>query len=188
MNIKFDFWWLAVLGFLGFLFYNARLIKKERDVYLTEGLEYRLGLFYLWLPNWWTQRQPTLLNEYSTEKIEFFRSDTHYDWFCQFHLTSIRPSASLQLIADELLQSLQIALDPEISFQQPSFEFTKPLECLRMEGTGTRDDEDRIYLDLCLLRMENEQALIGLSLSSILNGCVEGPYFEEALKRIRKKT
>ena len=55
---------------------------------------------------------------------------------------------------------------------------------IEVGGTATENTIDRIYYDIAMIRSDNE-ILICESKSSILNGAVEGPYFEEVLKRIR---
>ena len=48
---------------------------------------------------------------------------------------------------------------------------------------ATEDIENRIYLDIMIYKdIMQEDFLLCISRSSILNGMVEGPYFEEVLK------
>ena len=173
-----------MVGFLAYLYYNARTIKKEKDVYLTDGIRHQLGRLSLLAPNWWTLRKLSLLQDTGESSLEFYRADTHYDWLSQFHLVQ-NNSAELPDLLEKILQELSIEMDQDTT-RNNSFSFTdlQFQELIRIEGTATRFGEDRIYLDLVLSKLENNEILLALSLSSILNGCVEGPYFEETLKSL----
>ena len=52
----------------------------------------------------------------------------------------------------------------------------------RCEGIGTQDQTKRVYVDVAVFQLKgSDKQYVCSSVSSILNGCVEGPYFEEAL-------
>ena len=56
---------------------------------------------------------------------------------------------------------------------------------VRVEGTCTEKKIYRFYYDIMIGVLENDQTLWCQSKSSVLNGCVEGPFFEEALKNLK---
>ena len=53
---------------------------------------------------------------------------------------------------------------------------------VRLEGTATADRAERLYYDAFLIRnLKTGSFLYAESKSSILNGLVEGPYFEAVM-------
>jgi hexokinase len=58
-------------------------------------------------------------------------------------------------------------------------------EVIRVEGKASQKVIERIYYDIYLTRRLNEPGyFIFESKSSVLNGLVEGPYFEESLSEL----
>ena len=56
---------------------------------------------------------------------------------------------------------------------------------VRLEGTATQEQTERLYYDAFLVReIKSGHYLYAESKSSILNGLVEGPYFEEVMLRL----
>ena len=84
-----------------------------------------------------------------------------------------------------MLKDLQSNL--KIIFDEPDnlekFQLDK-IKVARMEGMSTINGIERAYFDIFVCEYHGK-VLIGKSHSSILNGCVEGPYFEEVLQRLK---
>ncbi len=158
------------------LAYAAWVIKNEKKYFLKNLIPYKIGPFFLQTPIWWS------IKEQKENQIIFERKDTKYEWMAIFSL--IKDSDfNLDNFLIEFVKNKNIIFDPEssdISFKPNKFN----LEMIEVGGTATENNIDRIYYDIAMLRLKNE-ILICESKSSILNGAVEGPYFEEVLKRIR---
>ncbi len=118
----------------------------------------------------------------SSDTLTFKRADTSYDWFLK--VTLIKTSESLENLLLQHLAEKNILLDQPEEWGQTTL--TQADESLRVEGTGTRDDSQRIYLDLTFLQRKNGVLKVE-SQSSVLNGLVEGPFVEAMLKTLKFK-
>jgi hypothetical protein len=171
-----SFEWLILILLLIALAYAAWVIKNEKKYFLKNLISYKIGPFYLQTPIWWS------IKEQKENQIIFERKDTKYEWMAIFSLIK-RSDYNLDNFLIEFVKNKNIIFDPEssdISFKPNIFN----LEMIEVGGTATENTIDRIYYDIAMIRSDNE-ILICESKSSILNGAVEGPYFEEVLKRIR---
>jgi|GEM_PF-1907777 len=185
--------WLVVIAILSFLVLAAKSIKNEKDIYVSYGQWKELGHFLLKIPPWWTAKL-----EKHENLIEFYRADTHYDWKAQFEIIPLEDFPdkllSLEEMAKSFLRKQKIELDPNAishrgksPFESNFQEVTSPL-FYNIENTGTKNGLDRIYFHLVLISWpEKNQLMIATSEASVLNGCVEGPYFEEVIKTIKPK-
>jgi hypothetical protein len=172
---------------MGLGLYTMKVIKNEKRNYLENAQEIIFKNFKLLTPRWWT-----LITTDSDNEIIFKRTDTRYDWEARF--IWIEENSSLNLI--ELFQSKiherKILFDEEASvIHNPSDFKEKDLiksglyEMVRLEGTATADRMERLYYDAFLIReISSGHYLYAESKSSILNGLVEGPYFEEVMIRL----
>ena len=59
----------------------------------------------------------------------------------------------------------------------------KGFEISRREGMATRNGIERTYVDFAVIDFEKKR-LLQKAIVLFLNGCVEGPYFEEVLRRL----
>ena len=92
------------------------------------------------------------------------------------------------------IQDKKILFDEENSvihnptdFLEKDFIKSGEYEMLRLEGTATEDGQERLYYDAFIVRhIDQGQYLYAESRSSILNGLVEGPYFEEVMLRLER--
>ncbi len=172
-----NFDWLFLFLFLGALVYAAWAIKKEKNTFLDNPIPYQLGSFLLKIPKWWT-----LIDDKKNQLI-FERTDTKYDWAATFSLVKETPEFSTldQLLID-FVKEKKIIFDPESS--DISFKTNLAnLELIHVGGTATQDEIERIYYDIALIKSKKD-IIICESRSSVLNGAVEGPYFEEVIKMI----
>lgn len=173
--ISFD--WLILILFLIALAYAAWVIKKEKKTYLDNPIIYKFGPFILSIPKWWS-----LINEEKNQLI-FQRTDTSYEWAATFSiLKESNEFENLDKILIDFVKEKKIIFDPEssdINFKNN----LNNLELIEVGGTATQDAIDRIYYEIAILKTGRD-ILICESKSSILNGAVEGPYFEEVVKRI----
>lgn len=188
-SLKFDYSsfleWLIFLLILFLALYCAWVIKNEKKNYKEEAAFQELsGIFFL-IANWWS------LKEKKENKFVFYRADTHYDWEATFEFLGKKDLSSKEYTL-EYLNFLKIELDNSYeSFGESEKgeylfrdkELLSNLEDFyRCESIGTCDETKRVYVDIVTFRLKNSKKMFScLSVSSILNGCVEGPYFEEAL-------
>ena len=170
--MNFDFAWISLFAVLGFLFYAAFAIKHEKKNSKKNLKEFTLGKIKFYTPSWWS------VLEESNKSFKFHRTDTKYDWYtiCE-HLSST--NRNLQEYVVKRLAS------EEILFDEKATDITEDDNSVRIEGTATKDNETRLYLDIFVKSIENEVYYFE-SRSSILNGCVEGPYFEELIHSLEE--
>lgn len=172
-----SFGWLFLILFLGAMVYAAWVIKKEKKTFLDNPIPYQLGSFYLQIPKWWT------LIEDKKNQLIFERRDTKYEWAATFSLIKATAEvSSLDKMLIDFVQEKKILFDPESSDINFKTNMAN-LELIEVGGTATEDGIERIYYDIAILR-SNKDIIICESKSSVLNGAVEGPYFEEVIKRI----
>ena len=181
------FWeWALVVFFLLFLFYCARAIKNEKNIFLKNLKSYFLGNFKIPCPPWWG------LKKSDQKSLIFERTDTRYDWQARFFLVRDE-NLPLEKLLVKKIHEKEILFDEENSDipddRRISREFflgdMAGYEFTRVEGTATRKGIDRLYLDFALIRDKKNNLILQCeSESSVLNGMVEGPYFEEVLKKI----
>ena len=193
MTAKLIFEWsLLVLGIVA-LGYAMIVIKEEKKSFLENALTIKIGPFSFSIPSWWGATETTE----NFQKYE--RTDTRYEWFCEYHYYKDgKNNRSIEQHIGDVLEEKEIAFDQDgvvianpVSFQKKvkMFEHHPEIKFARVEGTATQAGITRIYFDCFLLHPnedENDDSyLLAFSWSSVLNGAVEGPYFEESLYSIR---
>lgn len=174
--------WSLLVGFLLFLLYAVFAIFKEKKSFLEECyfIEYKRLRFPI--PNWWTQE---IVDD---NTLHFHRTDTRYDWDAHFEWIE-NDQRDLEKIFDDYIKDNQIEFDKEVIVETNSSHlfknnqvFEKYTEFIRVEGMASKAKINRVYLDIVFFRQSSDSGYFKMqSLSSVLNGGVEGPYFEEAL-------
>ncbi|MBY0412798.1 MAG: hypothetical protein K2Q18_01470 [Bdellovibrionales bacterium] len=190
-NIGLAFEWLAFFLLMGLGVYTMRVIKNEKKNYLENAQEVIFKDFILLTPRWWS-----LVESGSENAIVFKRLDTRYDWEARFMWNEEASDKNIIELFKEKINERQILFDEENSvIHNPSDFLDKDLiksgqyEMVRLEGTATAERMDRLYYDAFLIRDLNRgHYLYAESKSSILNGLVEGPYFEEVILRLSRVT
>lgn len=187
MTLRLSLEWLSLLLLMGLGIYTMRIIKNEKKKYIENAREVLFKHFKLFTPSWWGEVPTNSENE-----LCFKRLDTRYDWEARFIW---HPEASkidlIELFKNEIHQR-KILFDEETSIiYNPSDFKTGALitsgryEMVRLEGTATLDRSERLYYDAFIIReKETGEYLYAESKSSVLNGLVEGPYFEEVMIRM----
>lgn len=187
MTLSTIFEWLIFFLLMGFALYTLRVIKTEKANYLKNAKSIDFKKFKLIVPQWWGE-VPTD----SADVICFKRLDTRYDWEARFHWIEQTSEKDLVELFKEKIMERNILFDEENSvIHNPSDFKDKPIiasgnfEMVRLEGMATADRAERLYYDAFLIReIKSGHYLYAESKSSILNGLVEGPYFEEVMQRI----
>lgn len=186
-NIGLAFEWFAFFLLMALGVYTMRVIKNEKRNYLENAQEIIFKSFKLTTPRWWS-----LVDTGSVDEICFKRLDTRYDWEARFIWNTSPSDKDLIELFKEKIVERKILFDEENSvIHNPSDFVEKDLiksgeyEMLRLEGTATADRQDRLYYDAFIVRhIKGGHYLYAESKSSILNGLVEGPYFEEVMLRL----
>lgn len=177
--------WSALIGFILFLIYAARKILEEKTNFAQDSVERRWGKLTIKVARWWSETSPS-----SNDYWLFCRTDTHYDWEAKFWMPQIS-SCCAQTTCEAWLRQNGFILDTaETQISQRAsdlFCLTKTYQACRdfyrVEGTATQHEQDRKYVDCVVFYLdEDPNVYMAVSLSSVLNGGVEGPFFEETLK------
>lgn len=181
--------WLAFFIFLFLAIYTLRVIKKEKKSYLKNAVKTPFHHFTLMLPHWWGKT-----SESNENLLIYKRFDTYYEWEARFHWmllpTPIDTIASIEEFITQKINERHILFDEEnfISHNSNSLSphcklSAEKFQILRIEGTATQEAEHRIYYDAFIAYEQGTNHLLfAESKSSILNGLLEGPYFEEVMK------
>lgn len=178
-------WFLLVSGILAAL-YTLKIIGEEKSTFREEAYAVQFGKLELMIPKWWT------ITEESQHCLKFERTDTRYDWYALYQYFPSHENKELPQLLEEKLNLEKIEFDIDVVFETDSRVLFRDdvvqklfQEVIRVEGQASQDVEDRIYYDIYLMRAENDEGyFIFESKSSILNGAIEGPYFEESLSEL----
>ena len=166
--------------------YAMKAIKKEKTVFIENATSISFGPYILKVPGWWSI---TLQNE---NEIRFERTDTRYDWFALFKIETLKENSKsiVEEFTDEIHErKLMFVLGAGVIHQPES---TKQnaltnADVARVEGTATQNGIERVYYDAMLARdHETKIRLWAESKSSVLNGLVEGPYFEYVIQNLER--
>lgn len=181
MDIHFGLDWLLFILFIAALIYTMKIIRSEKDVALKNGKAFKIGHIEILTPPWWSATTQT------SESLIFERTDTRYDWRGSFEkLQTPSEKFNLQEYFVDLIKEKKLELD-EIHAFTPAESEHEGHRVLHIESTATQRGIERMYYDAYLILSADEENLYYFeSLSSVLNGMVEGPYFEEAAKTFKK--
>ena len=177
-------WWTLLGAVLIFSIYAAFVIKNEKKDAVNRGIPLSFHGFTFAIPCWWTATTK------SDDFITYERTDTRYDWKACFHwLPSETIKEDPQSIFEKMTTKRNIVLDHETAvIKVPTMLIdlnNQGIEALRVEGTATEDNEHRIYYDAFVFK-GSDGYLFMESRSSILNGLLEGPFFEQCLLKAQK--
>jgi hypothetical protein len=178
--------WVILISLILGAFYTMRVIGEEKSTFKDESYEVRFGKLSLMIANWWTITRQT------EDTIRFERTDTRYDWFALFTYYPYDQGKTLPELLEDKLNIEKIEFDEDVVFETDSRVLFRDSEIqeyfqeiIRVEGKGTQNIVDRIYYDIYVMRAQNETGyFIFESWSSVLNGSLEGPFFEEGLSEL----
>lgn len=181
--------WSIVALILLALVYTMIVIKEEPQSYRENAREFNFAGLKLLVPSWWTQTQD------SPEQVSFKRTDTRYEWQATLSVYDwVDREQSIEQALIEWLHKKQVLFDELNSvIHNPSdYKDNKHVqsgewEIVRLEGTATQSQTQRIYLDTYLIRDKlHQKQYFCESQSSVLNGLIEGPYFEAMMNRAQR--
>lgn len=178
-------WFLLISLILGAL-YTMKIIGEEKLSFKDESYEVQFSDLSLMIPNWWT------IMEQNEARIRFARTDTRYDWYAVFAYYPDHGGKNLPDLLTAKLDLEKIEFDMDVTFETDSrvlFRDSKIQEyfqeVIRVEGKGSQNVIDRLYYDIYIMRVQGDPGYFMFeSRSSVLNGLVEGPYFEESLSEL----
>jgi hypothetical protein len=175
--------WLILAILIAGAAYTMKIIGQESSTFKDESYEVQFGSLKLMIPNWWS------ITEQTETYIKFERTDTRYDWYAIFAYHPSSEQKDMPALLEDKLNLEEIEFDMDVVFETDSrVLFRDPKiqehfqEIIRVEGQGSEKVVERIYYDIYVMRgLEDQGHFIFESKSSVLNGLVEGPYFEESL-------
>ncbi len=188
-----DHWasWLFLFVMIIALLYTLIVVKEEKATFLDSAKTLLFHEYQFLYPSWWG------VTKEETQHIRFERTDTRYEWSADlYYEKKLQEEISIEEDFKNRIEEMEIIFDLEASdirmpedFKEiPEFK-SGELEIVRIEGTATQSGIERRYLDAFLVRnYKDKTSLFATSLSSILNGLVEGPYFEEMMFSLKKKS
>ncbi len=182
------FSWTFVILMIFWGLYTLRVINREKTHFKYHSKAFSLPHYRLFVPLWWTATKMSDDEPY----IRFERTDTRYDWYAFFTWKKGKESETLESIANAWLlkEEIQIDEDRKLTTNKEHLLFPEEIKphidaVYRIEGTATEKESERIYYDLCLIKDRRyPEFFFAENKSSVLNGLVEGPYFEETLKHL----
>jgi len=166
------------------LAYTAFVIKNEKKSYQDSAQSFNFLHFLLPLPSWWA------IKEKKEDLIRFYRADTRYEWEALFQWVPSKISNPEELI-EKRISFKEIKIDKlTMEFQtketlklSKNLQQDKNIDIARVEGTASTSEFERIYYDCFIICDPKRQGyLLCESISSVLNGLVEGPYFEQVIE------
>lgn len=173
------FEWVILILVLVFLFYTMIVIKEEKKSYLESAIKKKFHQYQFMIPSWWG----IALEEDS--RLVYKRLDTHYDWEAVFELHQNIPDNSIDEQMVEEIKKMKLEFDEDTTIIKKNTDIHERfdnIDIVRVEGTATRDLVDRLYFDAFLIRNQKKNEYLWItSTSSVLNGVIEGPYFEEMM-------
>jgi hypothetical protein len=183
-NHAFD--WLVLATLIGLALYTLKIIGQEKSSFKQESYEVQFSDLALMIPNWWT------LTSQTEHQLKFERTDTRYDWYALYTYFPNSEGKDMPKLLEEKLNLEGIEFDMDVVFETDSRVLFRDdriqeqfQEVIRVEGKASQRVVDRIYYDIYLMRRLNDDGyFIFESWSSVLNGLVEGPYFEESLSEL----
>jgi hypothetical protein len=176
--------WIFLVIFLVLMIYTAYIVKNESHLVKKNQKIYFFHSLKMTVPSWWILDQTH--DSIRSDSWRFEHSSPS-DWHVSLQKISLGSHEySLLEFFRRWLTQYEFEPDNTDTFS----EFFSPLINLdqgwRFEGSGTLQKEQRCYLDAVLFRLKNDPSHIFLftSQSSILDGLVEGPYFDLMLKQL----
>ena len=179
-------WAIVAFCLLG-LIYTLIVIKEENASFRDSAIPINFHQFRFLIPSWW------LLTEEDSHQYSFKRRDSHHDWKASLYWFD-NSSDSLSLIerGRSFMREKGIQFDfghgfvknPKARFEGRSSRSNDKVEMVRIEGAATKAGIERKYIDIFVAKIRKQEGhLLAVSECGILDGPLEGPYFEEVMFR-----
>ena len=159
----------------------------KKKTYLKNARLIEFKKFKLFVPTWWKE-----ISNFSQDEICFKKNTNNDNWEAKFIWNSKGDQRDLIELFKEHITDRKILFDEDNTIIHNPGDFNEGklissglFEMVRIEGTATEDDQERLYYDAFLIReKESGHYLYAECKSSILNGLAEGPYFEAVMIRL----
>lgn len=181
--------WILLIALILGAFYTMKVIGEEKSSFKDDSYLVQFENLELMIPNWWT------IVDQSSHHLRFERTDTRYDWYSVFQYYPDHGGKEMTELLTAKLDLEKLEFDMDVVFETDSRvlfrdsrvqEFFQ--EVIRVEGKASQNVTERTYYDVYIMRAQNSPGyFIFESWSSVLNGLVEGPYFEESLSELSLK-
>ena len=181
--------WTLLGAFILFLFYTLIVVKEEKASFRESAKEIIFHQFKFQIPSWWGLIADGQAAD-DKNTLRWKRLDTRYDWEAKLQReTGLNGDISIEEDFKNRIEELELIFDLDSSdilmpsdFKNRQEVLDGHIELVRIEGTATKSGTERCYFDAFLVRDHlRKECLFATSLSSVLNGLVEGPYFEEMM-------
>ncbi len=190
MDLSGLFPWFVVIGGLLLAVYTLSIIKNEGKSFKEECYFVSICGLTFPIPDWWDMKK------IDDQTLQFSRTDTRYAWRAKYQYMIHSDKTPLLTLLEQYQDKTKIHFDDDVIIETKSEHLIKDkvlaqkfTEVIRVEGKGTKDIIDRVYVDLYLLRFKEETNYFFFeSVSSVLNGFVEGPFFEESIFEMSEET
>ena len=158
-----------------------RAIKKEKDVFIDNPTLVEFGPYMLKTPGWWS------ITSQTDSSIRFERTDTRYDWYAEFYIGELNNESDVIEEFKSEIHKRNLLFDEDAGVIHQPLSMKKGAlvhsDIARVEGTGTQNGIERVYFDAMLaFDRKHNKRIWAESKSSVLNGLVEGPYFEYVIQ------
>ncbi len=177
--------WAILAAILAVLAYTVMVIREERFSFRDSAIPINFHRFRFLIPSWWRAKRE------SSHQYSFERRDKHHDWKASLYwFDDSRNSLDLAERGRTFMRQKGIQFDrdctliknPVAMFEGRPTSPNRQVEMVRIEGTATKTGGERKYIDLFVAKMrQREGHLLAISECGVLNGPLEGPYFEEVM-------
>ena len=169
--------WSVIITMISLLIYTAIVVSREGNLYKKYARKVLFHHFIFLLPPWWVETQ-------GGEGGLRFERDR---WFAEFKILPYKVH-HLETMLQGIVREKELVFDGDTKIiSKPKLKgVSEQLEVLRVEGMATKGGERRVYCDIFLIKdRKNRQFLLGESCCPVLEGMIEGPYFEKVLMNLR---
>lgn len=178
--------WIILIALILGALYTMKIIGEEKSSFKDDSYLVQFENLSLMIPNWWT------IVEQTPHHLRFERTDTRYDWYANFSYFPNHEGKEMTKLLEEKLDLEKLEFDMDVAFETDSRVLFRDSdvqevfqEVIRVEGKASQNVTERAYYDIYIMRALNSEGyFIFESWSSVLNGLVEGPFFEESLSEL----
>ena len=184
---KYGFEWAIVIFVLLGLLYTLIVVREEHASFRDSAIPIDFHQFRFLIPSWWLPKRE------NSHQYSFERRDFHHDWKAFLYWFDDSPdSLSLVERGRSFMRKEGIQFDadcsfvknPKAKFEGRPFQSHDKVEMVRIEGAATKAGIERKYIDIFVAKIRKQKGhLLAFSECGVLNGPLEGPYFEEVMLR-----
>ncbi len=177
--------WAIVIFILLGLVYTLIVVREEHASFRDSAIPIDFHHFRFLIPSWWLPKRE------NSHQYSFKRRDSHHDWKASLYWFDDSSDAlSLIECGRSFMREKNIQFDfgegfvknPMAKFKGHPSRSCDEVEMVRIEGAATKAGIERKYIDIFVAKIRKQKGhLLAVSECGILNGPLEGPYFEEVM-------